>query len=66
MSHAILAFWSNPGDGFLGWYVNARLLKRRTVPGLQARINAMLVPILRLEDRLGLAAGLSLLAVGRR
>jgi glycosyltransferase involved in cell wall biosynthesis len=52
--------------GALGWYVNARLLKRRTVPGLQARINAMLVPILRLEDRLPLAAGLSLLAVGRR
>jgi glycosyltransferase involved in cell wall biosynthesis len=52
--------------GALGWYVNSRLLKRRTVPRLQARVNDWLVPLLRFEDRLGLRFGLSLLAVARR
>ena len=52
--------------GALGWYVNARLLRRRSVPGLQARVHDWLVPMLRLEDRLNCSFGLSLLAVGRR
>jgi glycosyltransferase involved in cell wall biosynthesis len=52
--------------GALGWYVNARLLRRRSVPGFQARVNDWLVPLLRLEDRLHCSVGLSLLAVGRR
>ncbi len=52
--------------GALGWYINSRLLKRRTVPGLQAHINDLLVPLLRLEGRLGCPVGLSLLFVGRR
>jgi glycosyltransferase involved in cell wall biosynthesis len=52
--------------GALGWFVNARLLKRRTVPGFQARINDWLVPFLRIEDYLQPSVGLSWLAVGRR
>ena len=52
--------------GVPGWYLNARLLRRRSVPGLQAHINAYLVPVLRLERRLHLPLGMSLLAVGRR
>lgn len=52
--------------GALGWYLNARLLRRRTVPGFQARINDLLVPVLRLEDHINCPVGLSLLAVGRR
>jgi len=51
--------------GALGWYVNSRLLKRRTVPGVQARINNLLVPLLRLEERFACPVGLSLVAVGR-
>jgi glycosyltransferase involved in cell wall biosynthesis len=51
--------------GVPGWYLNARLLRRRSVPGLQARVNDRLVPLLRLERRVRLPVGMSLLAVGR-
>ena len=52
--------------GVLGWYFNARLLRRRAVPGIQSRINDRLVPLLRWERRLRLPVGLSLLVVGSR
>jgi glycosyltransferase involved in cell wall biosynthesis len=51
--------------GAPGWYLNSVLLKRRSVPGVQARINDWLVPWLRLERRFGPPVGMSLLAVGR-
>jgi glycosyltransferase involved in cell wall biosynthesis len=51
--------------GVPGWFLNARILHRQTVPGIQARINDRLVPLLRLERRLRLPLGMSLLAVGR-
>jgi SAM-dependent methyltransferase len=52
--------------GIPGWWLNSRVLRRRSVPGVQARINDWLVPLLRLERRLGLPFGMSLLAVGRK
>lgn len=52
--------------GALGWYVNSRLLGRKTVPGLQSRLYDKLVPLFRLEERLKPSKGLSLLVVGRR
>jgi len=52
--------------GAAGWYLNSRVLKARTVPRFQARINDWFVPVLRFEERLGIGVGLSLLAVGRR
>jgi glycosyltransferase involved in cell wall biosynthesis len=51
--------------GIAGWFLNARVLRRRTVPGLQARLNDRLVPLLRLERKLRPPVGMSLLAVGR-
>ncbi len=51
--------------GVAGWFLNARILRRRTVPGVQARLNDRLVPLLRLERRLRPPLGMSLLAVGR-
>jgi glycosyltransferase involved in cell wall biosynthesis len=51
--------------GVPGWFLNARVLKRRSVPGVQARINDRLVPWLRLERRFGPPLGMSLLAVAR-
>jgi SAM-dependent methyltransferase len=52
--------------GALVWYLNARLLRRRTVPALQARIVSALVPWLRVEERLNPRWGMSLLAVARK
>jgi glycosyltransferase involved in cell wall biosynthesis len=52
--------------GALGWYVNSRVLRRRTVPSFQARVNDWLVPILRFEERIHCGYGLSLLSVARR
>ena len=51
--------------GVAGWFLNARILRRRTVPGLQARMNDRLVPLLRFEQRLRPPIGMSLLAVAR-
>jgi glycosyltransferase involved in cell wall biosynthesis len=51
--------------GVPGWYLNAVVLRRRAVPGFQAKINDWLVPWLRLERRFGPPVGMSLLAVGR-
>jgi glycosyltransferase involved in cell wall biosynthesis len=52
--------------GLVGWYVNSRLLRRRSVPGLQARIASALVPWLALEQRFDPPAGMSLLMVARK
>ncbi len=52
--------------GVPGWYLNSCLLKRTTVPGLQARLNSLLVPLLRLEKHVSLPWGMSLLAVGQK
>jgi glycosyltransferase involved in cell wall biosynthesis len=52
--------------GVAGWYLNGRVFRRRSVPGVQARLNDRLVPLLRLERRLRPPIGMSLLAVGRR
>lgn len=49
-----------------GWYLNGRVLKRTAVPGFQARVADRLVPLYRLERKLKLPFGLSLIAVGRR
>jgi glycosyltransferase involved in cell wall biosynthesis len=51
--------------GVPGWWLNAVVLRRTSVPGFQARINDFLVPLLRLERRLHPPVGMSLLAVGR-
>jgi SAM-dependent methyltransferase len=52
--------------GALGWWVNIRLLGRRYLPSLQARLLEWLVPVLRLEDLIAPPFGLSLIAVARR
>src|SRR6266540_2072355 len=52
--------------GVPGWFLNGRLLRRKTVPGLQARLNDLLVPVLRLERYFRPSFGMSLLAVGRK
>jgi glycosyltransferase involved in cell wall biosynthesis len=52
--------------GIPGWWFNSVVLRRRSVPGIQARLNDLLVPWLRIEEKLGLPVGMSLLAVGRK
>ena len=52
--------------GVPGWFLNGRLLRRKSVPGLQARLNDLLVPVLRLERHFRPSFGMSLLAVGRK
>src|SRR5262249_34328962 len=52
--------------GIAGWWLNSVVLRRRAGPGVQARLDDLLVPVLRLEDRRGLRVGMSLLVVGRR
>jgi glycosyltransferase involved in cell wall biosynthesis len=52
--------------GVLGWWVNAVVLGRTTVPGLQARIASLLVPWLEIERRLRPRRGMALIVVGRK
>lgn len=52
--------------GIFGWWLNGRLLRRRILPGNQVRLFDLLVPLFRLEGRLKLPFGLSLVAVGRK
>jgi glycosyltransferase involved in cell wall biosynthesis/phospholipid N-methyltransferase len=49
-----------------GWFLNGRVFKRRSVPGIQARLANRLVPLYRLERRFKLPFGLSVIAVARR
>ena len=51
--------------GIPGWWLNAVVLRRRAVPGFQAKVNDWLVPWLRLERGFGPPVGMSLLVVGR-
>ena len=51
--------------GVPGWWLNAVVLRRRAVPGVQARLANLLVPVLRAERRLHVPFGMSLLVVGR-
>ncbi len=50
----------------VGWYLNGRLLKRNSVPGMQARVADRLVPLYRLERKLNLPFGLSVISVAHR
>jgi SAM-dependent methyltransferase len=50
--------------GTLGWWVNARLRKVPRIPIDQLRYFDTLVPILRLEDRVPLPFGQSVIAIG--
>jgi SAM-dependent methyltransferase len=52
--------------GALGWFVSARLLRRRVIPSRSLALFDRLVPALRRLDELELPVGLSVWAVGRR
>ncbi len=52
--------------GIAGWYLNSVLLKRRAIPGVQARFANLLVPWLRFEQRLRPRHGMALLVVARK
>ncbi len=52
--------------GALGWWVNVRLFRRRNLPTRQSRLLNLLVPLLRLEDRINPPFGLSLIAIASR
>ena len=46
--------------------MNGRLLKRNSVPGMQARVADRLVPLYRMERKLNLPFGLSVISVAKR
>ena len=52
--------------GVVGWYLNSKLLGRRSVPGVQARLANFLVPLLRLEQHLSPDFGMALIAIGQK
>jgi len=52
--------------GTVGWWVNARVRKVPRIPLAQLRYFDSLVPVLRLEDRVPLPFGQSVIAIGAR
>jgi SAM-dependent methyltransferase len=59
-----LRYFNAPG--LLGWWLNGVVLRRRMLPSSQLRLFDLLVPIFRLEERLRIPFGLSLIGVGRK
>ena len=59
------AFYFNLA-GTIGWWVNARVRKVPRIPLAQLRYFDSLVPVLRLEDRVPLPFGQSVIAIGAR
>ena len=57
-------FFNLPGA--VGWFINGKILRRKILPKNQMRLFDMMAPLLRLEDRIRIPFGLSLLAVGRK
>jgi glycosyltransferase involved in cell wall biosynthesis len=62
----IEATWFFNFLGVFGWYLSSRVLKRRTFPPIQLTLYNLLVPLFRLEDRLRLPFGMSLVAIGKK
>ncbi|WP_426757109.1 methyltransferase domain-containing protein [Myxococcus sp. Y35] len=57
--------WMNLA-GLPGWFINSRLLRRRSVPKLQLKLYDTLAPLIaRAESRVKLPVGMSLFAVAR-
>jgi SAM-dependent methyltransferase len=52
--------------GAAGWFISARILRRKQIPEAPLRIYDDLVPLVRAVDRIRLPLGLSLWAVARR
>jgi SAM-dependent methyltransferase len=52
--------------GLFGWWFNGRVLRRGHVPSFQAKVNNLMVPLLRLERALHIPFGLSLVVVAKR
>lgn len=52
--------------GAIAWYVNAKILRRSRVPGLQASLNDRMAWLLRKEGKFEPSFGLSLLVVARK
>ena len=52
--------------GVIGWYVNSRILRRTTFPPVQLALYDRLVPLFRLESRLHLPFGMSLIVVAQK
>lgn len=58
--------WRMNVPGILGWWLNARILRRPLLPSEQLRLFNTLMPIFRLERWLKLPFGLSIVAIGRK
>ena len=59
-----LRFLNRPG--VFGWWLNSRVLKRRVLPAGQLSAFRLLLPLLRLEERISPSFGMSLLALARK
>jgi glycosyltransferase involved in cell wall biosynthesis len=63
---AVEASWYFNLLGVFGWYVNSRILRRKHFPPIQLSLYDFLVPIFRVESRMELPFGMSLIAIARK
>ncbi|HEV8132447.1 MAG TPA: class I SAM-dependent methyltransferase, partial [Acidobacteriota bacterium] len=52
--------------GCVGWYLNGKVLKRTALPGVQLRLFNWLVPLFKVEEKIGIPFGVSLIAIAER
>jgi hypothetical protein len=50
----------------VGWYLNGKVLKRTALPGVQLRLFNWLVPLFKVEEKIGIPFGVSLIAIAER
>jgi glycosyltransferase involved in cell wall biosynthesis len=52
--------------GILGWYLNSKIFKKKSLPPFQLRIYNLLVPLFKIEELFPLPFGTSLLAIAEK
>jgi SAM-dependent methyltransferase len=52
--------------GCVGWYLNGKIFRRKTLPAIQLRLFDWLVPLFKLEEKIGIPFGVSLIAIAEK
>jgi SAM-dependent methyltransferase len=61
----IVQRYANPLGAF-GWFINGRVLKRKTPPSEQLKVFNRLMPVVKMLDRMHLPFGISVLSVSQK
>jgi len=52
--------------GIIGWFISSKIFKRELIPSYHLKVFNLITPLLKLEKRIRIPIGLSLIAVGKK